>query len=90
MPGESIGFGITFANAANDDVDLIVRKHAACALGECGHGRAGNTFGDDFAKRRVVGDGEIYGIAERERRATFGFGAVAAGAILVRRAGRNR
>ena len=74
----------------DDDVDLIVREHAAGALGECGHGSAGDTVRDDFAKSGIVGDGEIDGIAKRERRAAFRFGTVTAGAIFAVEQRRNR
>ena len=81
--GESVGLGVTFANAVDDDVDLIVGEHATSAFGEGGHGGARDAVGDDFAESGIVGDGEIDRITERKSRATSGFGAVTARTIFL-------
>ena len=80
---ESVGLGVTFANAADDAVDLIIGEHAAGGFGEGGHGGAHDAVGDDFAKGGMVCDGEIDRIPERKSSATFGFRAVTAGAVFL-------
>jgi hypothetical protein len=79
---ESVGLGVTFADAVDDDVDLSIGKHATSAFGEGGHGGASDAVSDDFAESGIVGDGEINRITERKSRATFGFGAVTARAVF--------
>ena len=81
--GERIGLGVAFANAVDDDVDLIVSEHAASGFGEGGHGGAGDAAGDDFAESGIVCDSEIDRIPERQGGAAFAFGAVTARTVFL-------
>jgi hypothetical protein len=79
--GESVGFCVAFAKAADDDVNLSIGEHAASGLGEGGHGGASDAVGHNFAESVVVHDSEINGITEGECGPAFGFRAVTAGTI---------
>ena len=56
--------------SSGDHVDLLVGEHSAGALGKGRHRGSPHAVGDDFAHRRVVRNGQIDRIGERDGRAS--------------------
>ena len=68
-------------NAVHDGIDLRRGQQTAGALRKRRHGGSRNTVGGDTADRRIVGDGEVHRIGQRERGSPDAVRAVASGAV---------
>ena len=82
-PCKICGLPPALPHALDDGIDLLVGQHAACALRESRHRRAGPALGDRVSQRFVVDDGEINRIADGRSRTVLAISAMTSGAVLL-------